>query len=267
MLRALAIVTVFLLPFADVRADDAANVKLVVRAHLNLCEISNPRAYSGYWTDDGVLTRGRTAEPDEHDVVMERSKIDEFWRLSMVKGPVGPKAVFADFDVNVDGEEAQVEVTSTFVDGDETEIERMRFLLRKIESKWRIYAQRMWPLEWRHPDKTVSFNEETYPQLDAEADAALQKANDPRLVQAGGEPLQRATVAAIVPQVTANRWRQAHAMIKKVSEETNLARHWKLRGDIALRAGDPSDAQSAFEKAFALDPSMEVPDAVRYKSR
>ncbi len=249
-------------------ADDALEVKKVVRAYLDAEEKWDPKAFANFWADDGRLVRGRKEEPEESDkfeVVLNRNAIDGYWALSIDDVAQTPRT-YSNVNVAVNGDEATLRLKwRSQHNANEYVIWGQVFQLRRLAGGWKIYYSRSWPIEEKAGNTVTHFNAQTYKTLDAMADEALGKYE--AVKTAGGKTLQDARSKAVVAMLTAYRVKEMFQLYKESMSANAPASQWETRGRLALSAGEVGESWAAYLKAIELDPKADVPKAVRDRAR
>jgi WD40 repeat protein len=220
-------------------ADERAIRDAVLRAEYLGWMRHDLGAYLAIRADDVRVTHGRGEEPDRHDLTMDRSQLEAIRRIQFGEPlPTAGQSSYEDVRVEVGGDRASLgfRVVGAWKDGFSEGAALFR--LRRTARGWQIVEERGWPVRSRQGPKTVVYDAETWKAKDAAVE-----------VRRGGDLRKLAEALD-----EASRPAEAHAVARELTAQDGAsARDWSLRGNLAVKAGDAQDAQSAFRMAQALD--------------
>lgn len=193
------------------------------------------------YTPDAALVFGRRAAPDEHDVRYDPKTLRAVLEVRYVRPPAKQEQVFfRDVEVKIDGDSATMEavVARELFSGRE-ELHH-RYTLARRDGRWRVTAQRVWPLMRTQGGVPTVYTDESWLAAEEKATEAL---------EADGTGWQARMFA-----LTAAGWMpRAHAeTVKWTAAEPKSVQAWLARHRFALEVGDVKDARAAWEKAKAL---------------
>ncbi len=210
------------------------------------------KEYMTQWADDAKIVGGRHEQAGKHDLVLDRKQIESTRRLLMHGKPAADhKVTFADVQVKVDKDEAELRVRTTRHFGKDYMTFAEVYRLRKTPAGWKVYLNRAWTLKTKFA-KEIAYDAAMWQKLDEAADELLR--NDTRGDQAA--------------QALDDAWRprEAYTLLKQVTARKDAtANDWVHRGWTALTTGDAADSVLAFRTALKLDEKAAVPEFAREK--
>jgi WD40 repeat protein len=247
-LRSLAAEATALVAVPQPAAPDEEAIKaLVIRSEEDGWMRHHLADYLAAHTDDVRVCSGRGEQPGPHDIVLDRRQLEAVRRVQFQGPPAAPtvRASYEDMDVHVQDRQAELSCRDVVHFGDDYQAYGCRFHLQRTAAGWRIDGVRFWPLEEKLGGQHTVYAAATWAKRDVEVDR-LAKSDD------------------LLPRIRAlkqaRRLAEAHALACQFTDrERTRALAWSLRGEMALEIGETADAQSAFQKALALDPGVDVP--------
>ena len=109
-------------------------------------------------------------------------------------------------------------------------------------------AVRTWPIEEKVADVHIKFNDAFYAKADG-------------LVETAGTPSSEELLENLR---WARRFQEAHALTIQLTAVPDApVRHWQLRAEAALRAGQLDDAREAVKRGQAIDALFDPPPLLR----
>jgi WD40 repeat protein len=183
---------------------------------------------------------GRTATPDQYDVVFDRTALARLrvWTFRAV--PPGSLARYEKVRIDRDGDRATLRCEATVQIGDFFGTWGNEMRLKKEAEGWKIAFLRGWPVRSLAHGQPVTF------------DAAWWKARDAEAQRAAEGERPRALIEA-------RHFDEALKLLRqRTARPGATAQEWTLRGHAALQAGQADEAHTSFLRAEQLDPETEL---------
>jgi dipeptidyl aminopeptidase/acylaminoacyl peptidase len=145
--------------------------------------------------------------------------------------------------VQMQGDQAELRCRSVTHFAAGYQVHGVRYRLRRTPAGWRIAAARIWLVEEKLEQRT-EYTTAAWARRDAEVEQLAQSTD---------------LLARIGALKEAHRPAEAYVLACRLTEqEPASARAWSLRGEMAFESGE-ADFSSAFDRALALDPAVQVP--------
>lgn len=207
--------------------------------------------YMTQWADDAVTVAGRTEQPDEYDIALNREEIAATRKLRFQgTSPLRSDPYTIDHvQVTVDGDTAtwksQITVQFSGAFSNYQEITE----LRRTDNGWKAAKRRSWIVDHTVTGKLEIMDKERIAELDLELDQELQ--GEPSINLAGRLYL-------------AGRSRQAWEVCRQLCQRENTtARNWITRAEYAFAIGDANDMRVSMEKVIDLGAESQASSYIR----
>lgn len=205
--------------------------------------------YLAAWHSSAVLIGGRSAKAGPHDFQLSYPQIRESKRLRFAaKVPSGVTLKMTLKSFAVKGADVVIHCESVVSGAQFSETVGEIYRLRKFDGKWRIVANRFWPVTSTVSGKTARY------------DAAYWKQADQRLKQ-----LKTSDFAGRI-HLLGTGWRFADALKVSQAWTSKAPRNvnaWSAVGQFAMIVGRSQLAIRAYRQVHRLDAKRWIPDHVK----
>jgi WD40 repeat protein/serine/threonine protein kinase len=236
-------------PAATAAEKEAEAIKqLVTRANTRGWFGHDLAAYLAVRSADLRAVVGRGPKPDRHDLVMDRKQHDAMRRLQFLSSETDGirfRARYQNLRVRI--EKSSATLTGRFVGQWATGfgIWEVSYRLRHTPRGWKIALERGWPVKRREGERVTVYDADYWMLWDVLV-ALIRRFGDGKLLAQALDAAHRPT--------------EAHAAARRLTQRQGAtAADWVLRGNLAVQAGDATDALRSYRTALTLDPEIRVP--------